>query len=264
MSQEVILNGRTSNIAPDNALVVNRAARFEPPILNGLMPTDIAINGLARPPVLNGCVLYLPLYHSALSNPGSVKSLDANQYLGTVTGALWRPNGRHFDGSDDVINFGDFVHVEQCTVIAWINTETYTNYQGLFCQDLTDHRGVQLFLHSVDSKLRFAIYNGTTFRNGEANQASATMVAGTWYCVAGTAGAVGTDKIKAYIDAVEVASANTVGLIGNSTADFLIGNDEKGANRFYDGLIGEVWFYNRPLTANELLQTYLATKWRYK
>ena len=45
-------------------------------------------------------VLYLPLYQL---DGASFVSKDAHGHLCSVTGALWRPNGRWFDGTDDTI-----------------------------------------------------------------------------------------------------------------------------------------------------------------
>ena len=48
-------------------------------------------------------VLYLPLYEL---DGASFMSKDAYGHLCTVIGALWRPNGRYFDGIDDRIDLG--------------------------------------------------------------------------------------------------------------------------------------------------------------
>jgi hypothetical protein len=47
-------------------------------------------------------VLYLPLWSADLKGD-SFYSKDSYAHLCTVTGALWTPQGRHFDGVDDKI-----------------------------------------------------------------------------------------------------------------------------------------------------------------
>ena len=51
-------------------------------------------------------VLYLPLYQP---DGASFASRDAYGHLCTVTGALWTPQGRTFDGADDIIDLGNNV-----------------------------------------------------------------------------------------------------------------------------------------------------------
>ena len=69
-------------------------------------------------------VLYLPLYEL---DGASFISKDANGHLCTVTGALWRPNGHYFDGTDDKIDCGagtNLAVANEITIEAWINPES--------------------------------------------------------------------------------------------------------------------------------------------
>jgi len=203
-------------------------------------------------------VLYLPLYGL---DGASFMSRDAYGHLCTVTGALWRPNGRYFDGSDDVINCGDIGHFTQLTLAAWVNADTHVGYDGVICQDPIGDRAVWFVIN--DGKLRFTGYHDGTASGGEASQTTATMTTRQWYNITGTWEGSG-GKVKIYIDTVEVKSGNITNDIHDSSGNYLIGNDEKTVGRFFNGLIGEVWVYRRALTSLEIQHNYLATKWRYK
>ena len=70
-------------------------------------------------------VLYLPLYRI---DGGSQVSRDAYGQAVNVTGALWTPVGRSFDGVDDVINCGAASSLDlqyYFTIAAWINPASY-------------------------------------------------------------------------------------------------------------------------------------------
>ncbi|KKK51356.1 hypothetical protein LCGC14_3115780, partial [marine sediment metagenome] len=67
-------------------------------------------------------VLYLPLW--ALKG-STFKSVDAYEHVNTVAGALWKPNGRDFDGSDDMVTIPNAVSTELggasgATFLFWI------------------------------------------------------------------------------------------------------------------------------------------------
>ena len=104
----VILNGKASNTKPEEVIAVNGKRAIElPPVINGFAPTDITINGYDHTPLLPSCVLYLPLWHSKLSRPSPIYSIDKYRRLCSVYGALWRPDGRYFDGVNDRIASSD-------------------------------------------------------------------------------------------------------------------------------------------------------------
>lgn len=261
MVQEVILNGRTSNIAPDNALVINRPARFEPPIINGLMQTDISINGLARPPVLNGCVLYLPLYHSALSNPDSFKSLDAYQHTCSVTGALWRPNGRAFDG-DDKINCGNAESLNLLSAVTldlWLKAPFSTGTKILVAKD-HDSEG-RAWALSIESSGYLDFWGGggvgmtpsnTKYGNDVWTHIMAVYISGT--------------SLTYYVNGVAAGQDTSVPDMVSTTTEVMIGARSYTGSPLYleSGIIGEVRIYGRALSPLEIQRIYLLTKWRYQ
>ena len=59
-------------------------------------------------------VLYLPFYQL---DGASFMSKDKHGYPCTVTGALWRPDGHYFDGTDDKIVVPDAASLDITTGI---------------------------------------------------------------------------------------------------------------------------------------------------
>lgn len=250
----LILNGRTSRTKPNQDLLINRHDRFEPPIINGLMSTDIAINGLDRLPVLSGCVLNLPLYHPLLS-PSSIKSLDANQHVGTVHGALWTPGGRIFDGDDDItvadsalwdFGTGDF------TWSIWVK--------------LTG-AGVQGILSLIPEATRFVMYSYNNAMNlwdaiGSANHGwgDITIPDNTWgyYTLRRTSGILSMAKNGNFSATTSSCATDVTGRTGVS-----LGWSGLGGSEYLIGTMGEALIHNLALANAKVVQSYLATKWRY-
>ncbi len=202
-------------------------------------------------------VLDLPLYRL---DGQKFTSADKHGHLCTVTGALWQPDGRVFDGDNDTITIpnhaslifgtGDF------TVMAWgktvaVPTDTNSNIIS---------RGS---IGAGDWMLRVASSSGKTSFSGDQANIDTDLnfpdIRGAWHLLtfvrAGDNGILYTDttaiKTITGIDAVDLDSTVPLTIGGTST-------------RNWDGNIGEVWLYNRALNPLEIQRNYLATKWRYQ
>jgi hypothetical protein len=266
---QLILNGRTSNSKPDEALIIGNPNRIFVPEINGFVPYDITINGLGRPPVLPGCVLYLPLWHSALSIPagGSFKSLDAYQHVCSVTGAIWGYQGRTFDGVDDYIRQTTLFDVapSAATLIAWVKP--------------TDNDAQQyvIYKHNIaapSNRFYLSIRGDTTdvvnFKtDGGGTAATATSTGtityGSWQMLTGIYTGNGS-KLIVYINTTSDTSDDNSGALANGTfGDFMIGIESHASELRgdYIGIIGEVLAYNRVVSSAEVAHIYNATKWRY-
>ena len=105
-------------------------------------------------------VLYLPLYGQ---DGASFMSQDAGGHLCAVTGALWRPDSRYFDGIDDKINCGHSPALNLTsgvTVEVWFKPVSVSadNWAGIFWKGGDwGNKGYHLIqLRSVDgSKIRW-------------------------------------------------------------------------------------------------------------
>ena len=263
MSQQVILNGRMSSIAPDEAVIINKVARFQPPVINGLMPIDVAINGLAYPPVLNGCVLNLPLYHSALS-PASFRSLDTTKALCTAIGALWRPDGRDCDGFDDYLSIPSAscgpLRTAVISIEYWFRPDVVNEAtRPMSFSGVDNKRG--WMVRQVNNTLAANVHNGTTWVGVTS---SASLVAGRWHHAVFTYNKI--DE-RIYLNGALACTpvAETADIAYLAPADFMLGGRE-GLDplEFWNGTMGEVRIYNRALTYWEIWQIYLATRWRYQ
>ena len=215
-------------------------------------------------------VLYLPLYKLDGAN---IASQDARGYLCTVTGALWTPSGRDFDGVDDRITIGTLVTTvlngtSAITILAWIKNDDLPGVGALrpiWESRVFDVAGIQLTLVE-GSKIRFGGRSVST----DAFQYDETVTydtTGTWRQV-GVILDFANDLVIGIIDGLEVVSkavtfANTTYTIGSPDANDTIGANA-GATVFFNGLIGEVFGYNKRVFPPEYQRLYLETKWRYR
>ena len=230
---------------------------------NGLDPYGFSTKGLA---------LYLPLW--ALNNGGtnSIQSVDAYKHTGTITGALWHPQGRLFDNVDDKLSIphnAGLNAVGQCTMIAWIRPTNEWNATA-FHQILdkrSDAGGIApTFLwRDAGATSNISIFAGTHCVTGGDRQ----LAAGTCYMIAGMAvdGVVGGAGNKVWLNGVDDTSATDTATFVTNTDNLIIGasfTDPLYVN-FLDADMGELWFYpTRAFTDVEMLDHYNRTVWRYQ
>ena len=222
-------------------------------IHDGITPYDFKTNGL---------VLYLPLW--ALKN-SSFKSVDPYGHLCSVTGALWRPNGHYFDGSDDKIEIpdsplwdfgGDF------TIQAWFKGSAPAGTQSLIIGRST---GTGNAWGDIDWCMTIAstgVLRCQVSNNGAAGTSidgSVDISDGPFHFLEWTrSGDVFTICVNTITDGTETLSLT----IQNTSNKVRLG---WGYDRYTytKGTISEVWIYSRALATLERQHNYLATKWRY-
>jgi len=219
-------------------------------IHNGYAPYNFPTNGL---------VLYLPLW--ALKG-SPIKSVDAYKHSCAITGALWRPYGRYFDGNDDKIDCGDDTSLDLTTALTigcWIRTSRADVDQYLAHREDGTLENYRLGIHSTNKII------GVIYVAGAAKFHLATTVLAqdTWYLAAYTYNKV---SIQVYLDGVtDGAPTAEAGNIDNDDVSLVIGLRPAGPDdRQFQGDIGATWIYNRALSAAEILHIYNATKWRYQ
>ena len=222
---------------------------------------------LQRPQAPRGFVrdnflqLYVPLWHPELKDSPFL-SKDPNAISCTVTGAVWGSQGRTFDGSDDHIactNNSIFNYTsENFSVEFWIKPDTLAD-QILVCRGLLDTDGWYV-ISGATGALLLVLCKATVSYNIQLG--AGTVTAGTWqhYILVrnGTSGAIYKNGV-----------AGTLGGTGftenaaTSTRILYLGRFDDGLYRF-NGIYGEARIYgSRVITAEEAMQNYLATKWRY-
>ncbi len=190
--------------------------------------------------------------------PGNIiRSKDTNNQACTVTGAIWTPQGRSFDG-DDVIACGNLTALNGVTALtfeAWMKT-TGAGSPALVVSKYTD----------ADNRCHMGSF-GTDFycnvSNGAAAYGATTITKNIWYHAAMVfdgSQATNATRLRFFKTGVEIALSYT----GRVPATTPVGAFTLGAQStsYGIGIIGEARAYIRALTA-EIQNLYLATKWRY-
>lgn len=205
-------------------------------------------------------VLYLPLYEL---DGASFMSRDAYGHLATVTGALWTPQGRSFDGLDDKINCGHhsaFDITEAITLEAWVRVKgpTWDDAGGIISKRV----------QGVDYEWYIRTAAANTFWGGVSTSSGEKLVGNngglttdTWYHLVLVYDRI---SVRIYVNGA-LDSTPTAGTdaINTGVSDVHIGWYYSNVYAF-DGRIGEVRIYNRALTLLEIKHNYLTTKWRYQ
>ena len=204
-------------------------------------------------------VLYLPLYKL---DGASFMSRDAYGHLCTVTGALWRPNGHYFDGTDDKIQVSDSPSLRLTGDTTWELWLFRTAYK-------TD--GTILFKHynnEFQMLLDTPAANGQmSFRHGDGGYelldfTLADIPLNEWVKVSFVRTA-NPKEVKLYKCSALVQTLSYTLTPTASTEPIYIGCS-LGTVAFLPATIGEVRIYNRALNPLEIQHNYLATKWRYR
>ncbi len=215
----------------------------------------------------NGLVLYLPLW--ALKNSG-FHSVDAYKYVCAITGALWRPYGRLFDGDDLVTVTGvtsnrNIFNTPGGTLLAWINpTSDGGADQGrIFEWGVTHFRVgnelggfIKLILrHNFDVAL--GVWSTTT----ALVPIGSTSFVGITYDNSNVA-----NNPIFYLNGAVIATTEDItpaDVKVDETTDLYVGNSA-ALTRGFVGRINEGWEYSKILPTSEILSMYNMTKWRYQ
>jgi len=206
-----------------------------------------------------GLVLYLPLYEL---DGASFMSKDACGHLCTVTGALWRPNGRYFDGLDDDINCGNNSSLDLTSAMSidiWVNLNNQNDRS--IAAKFEYVAGKRQWILQLDTKVcRLLIRNATDDGYLSAVGSNSEMDASVWQHWGITWDG---SNIRYYKNSVADGTPAASGT-GISTASVVRLGRYTAQATYFAGYIGEIRIYNRALTHQEIQHNYLATKWRYR
>lgn len=200
-------------------------------------------------------VLYLPLFEL---DGSSFMSRDACGHAGTVTGALWQPDGRRFDGVDDVITVPDSTALkptDAITVEIWQKKTGSGNDKGIITKG-TGNGDYSLVWYAPE---QIDVYIGGSKR---VSSSGVTFTVGIFEHLAFTYDK-GAGKVTVYKNGGPCGTASYAAAIATSATPLLLGR-YYSATYSYPGTIGEVRVYNRALWPQEMQHNYLATKWRYQ
>lgn len=150
----------------------------------------------------------------------------------------------------------------QYTRMAWFNPESLDGYfRNIYCNSIGNNADMSLCIQN--SKLSFHQYTTTQDYTVEG---TTTLSTNTWYF-----GAIVVDRtastLKIYLNG-ELDKSTSINTIGTSSSNTqLIGGpdtDSYSGDRMFDGKIAAAYHYNRILSADEIMQNYLATKSRFQ
>ena len=214
------------------------------------------------------------LYISGRKDSGGTnifRSDDAYGHLCTVTGALWTPQGRSFDGIDDkIIVPGHSVFKSSPSAISgmvWYKPSALpaATKSILDMSDSAATYGWALNLNqneAGDASAGWAVFWRISGGVWSGAGLASALVLDTWVYLGFTYDAANTIVYK---NGAVIRTKATVGAItmpaGNP--DVGVGSASSSAN-FVPGIIGAASFYNCALSALGHQNIYLATKWRYR
>ncbi len=202
-------------------------------------------------------VLYLPLEQL---DGSSFTSKDAYGHLCSVTGAVWRHNGRYFDGTDDRIACGNkaLFSLTRYTIIAWLKPNITDDHQIIVDRYDGGEGGWSL---SVETN--GYIRNSSVSGGGSNNfDDTVSITDGSWHFAAAVYDGV---QKRIHRDSIVLSTPHTDDPDPVVAYGLEIGRRaELGNNFMFDGLIGEVIVYSRGYSPLEVEHVRLATKWRYR
>jgi len=203
-------------------------------------------------------VLYLPLYEL---DGASFMSKDARGHLCTVTGALWRPQGRSFDGSDDIIQ--SLTVAGTVMAACWWMKPTNTITPTTPAQELMSFTAPRAGI--VLGACTGLITNETFTICGDTNERTAVVnvnISADWHFMTIVWNS-GLSRYDILFDLViqTVTQGSAPGHCPLITATCLNLGWTSGS---YAGTLGDLIIYSKPLSFLELQSLCLATRWRYQ
>ena len=220
-------------------------------------------------PIPAGCVYYLPLW--ALSG-SAFNSIDPFGYIHTVTGAVKVDKGYSFDEADDymvVTGTPAFTSDQAGSLCAWVYVISSAGEQAIFSYSKLSTGDVDTYRFLVNASTarpRAFIYRNTADTNYRV--AAGSMSLDTWVFL--TFGSDGSNNFIHINGADQILEADTAG--GAWFGDLVTDADQitigaqaasGGYNFDFGGTIGEIYVYDRGISAAESLYIYNQTKGRY-
>jgi cysteine-rich repeat protein len=164
-------------------------------------------------------------------------------------------DGANFDGNGDYIGLGtnDNLKPEEFTISAWFNAEA--SYRSpIFTSGFSysNKKGIRLSAFNSDSDLdaRISVGDGTTVFGIQSDN---DIPENTWTHIATT---YDGSVLKLYINAVKQSDEDAFSSVVYSTGSSAIGTHPGTSGQDFDGIIDEVIFLSRALSAEEISTLY--------
>ena len=230
-------------------------------------------------PIPGNCVLYLPLWSPDLRS-SAFKSIDSFKHDITVDRALLGPNGRIFTGAsnhsiDIVPTLTQLTPTTLGTILCWVSIPDNTPGSTQTLVGLGDANANEFILLSIGiitGTIAAALINAGTQQWLVDSDSEPALINNTFALVG-----VVQDGVSPviYLNGVAIAQTFIVTIdktqwfadLGASIDTAFIGKlSYNTAPNFspFTGTIGEVWIYNRVLSAGEMAYIYSRTRGRYQ
>jgi len=197
---------------------------------------------------------------NSYSGTTSWNDISGNSNIGTLTnGPKYSPfNGGNivFDGTNDciIIPYNSTISASTTfTISVWFNSSSISTEMALFSTSNYPSYANGWHVEIWQSKFLLQAFPSTTYL-----QSTTTLLSNTWYNATAT---YSNGSVYLYING-NLTNSGSVTAFTASTIDIYTGRLNSGILPFV-GNIPLVQFYNRVLTATEVLQNYTATRGRY-
>jgi hypothetical protein len=228
--------------------------------------------------VTNGLILDLDAAKrdSYPGNGTTWRDISGNGFIGTLNnGPTFNTDGNGcivLDGTNDNVDLGDsnlFTVPTGFSVNVWFKPSTYSNASNLI--EKYQSSGYEFVFGTFNNNTLYAwVYDNVTtgYRGRTLSNISSIVPVNTWGYFTYTYDGQGLSSSgKIYINGTERITSDFSGgvfnTIYNTPTTLNIGRYNPGLGGPTSGRFGTVSFYNKTLTASDILQNYNATKGRY-
>ena len=177
-----------------------------------------------------------------------------------------------FDGTDDYVeisNESNFDIGTACTITAWVYLDSLgdSDYGRIIDKaSAISSSTLDGFHFHCNTSNSFGAAVGCSTTNARSVSATSVLSLNTWMHLVMVFNEDGSKKIKQYKDGVKLTLATDTagaGSIDNSSVSPRIGNYAGDTSRSFDGDIAVVRFYDKALSAAEIMDNYQKTKGRF-
>jgi hypothetical protein len=198
---------------------------------------------------MSGNVLLLHLNESSgtvidySGNSNNGVSTDTSQVEGRFS------EGYDFDGSTSYINISDSSSLDitqNITAGLWMKLDDVSGWRSLLHKDYGTYTGLYL-----------EIYDGRIYNYDTISTSGAVVEADKWYFVVYTAN---SSVERIYLDGELLVEETSEFTNINNDYDLWIGKSLEYSNEEVDGILDEVFIFNRSITSEEIYQMYLHGK----
>jgi len=190
----------------------------------------------------------------------TVSGVSANQTLAVTASPFIANNfSMEFDGVSSYVNAGDLSILSGATAVSvslWFNRDTTTNQFLLDLKDGSSRIGLQLYL---SNSIYFYVNNKSYFH-------SSSPSINQWYnlvYVFNGSGGTNADKLKMYLNGVELTGGTYSGTIDSAIGAFTSSMTSNigriPSTSYFNGKIDEVAIWNAALSSDAVQEIYNAT-----